>query len=74
MENAQGKIKLYAGMKLLLNMYTRETGFAFATVIIKRQNPLLTKQGGNSTDTRNRYNNLGVQQTQRKYKVYQEQI
>jgi len=23
---------LYARMKLLLNMYTRETGFAFATV------------------------------------------
>jgi hypothetical protein len=32
MENAQRKIKLYARMKLLLNMYTRETHFAFATV------------------------------------------
>ncbi len=32
MENAKRKIKLYARMKLLLNMYTRETDFAFATV------------------------------------------
>ncbi len=31
-ENAWRKIKLYARMKSLLNMYTRYTDFAFATV------------------------------------------
>jgi hypothetical protein len=36
MENASREIKLYARRKLVLNIYTRETDFAFATVQFPR--------------------------------------